>query len=83
MHYTGYFLDGKKFDSSLDRNQTFKFPYKMGKVIKGWDEGIGLASVGGEIKLIIPYWLAYGEAGRSSIPPKSTLIFDVQLISVS
>lgn len=81
VHYTGYFTNGKKFDSSLDRNQTFKFTYKKGQVIKGWDEGIGLASIGGEIKLIIPYWLAYGEAGRSSIPPKSTLIFDVQLIS--
>lgn len=83
VHYTGYFTDGKKFDSSVDRNQTFKFVYKKGQVIKGWDEGIGYASVGGEIKLIIPYWLAYGEAGRSSIPPKSTLIFDVQLISIS
>ncbi|MBI3136245.1 MAG: peptidylprolyl isomerase [Bacteroidetes bacterium] len=80
VHYTGYFTDGKKFDSSLDRKQTFKFAYKKGQVIKGWDEGIGLCSIGGEIKLIIPYWLAYGEAGRSSIPPKSTLIFDVQLV---
>lgn len=83
VHYTGYFTDGKKFDSSLDRKQTFKFVLKKGQVIKGWDEGIGLCSTGGEIKLIIPYWLAYGEAGRSSIPPKSTLIFDVQLISFS
>ena len=83
VHYNGYFPDGKKFDSSIDRNQTFKFALKQGKVIKGWDEGIALASVGGEIKLIIPYWLGYGEAGRSSIPPKATLIFDVQLISVS
>jgi peptidyl-prolyl cis-trans isomerase A (cyclophilin A) len=83
VHYTGYFTDGKKFDSSVDRNQPFKFVYKKGQVIKGWDEGIGLASIGGEIKLIIPYWLAYGEAGRSTIPPKATLIFDVQLIGVS
>jgi peptidyl-prolyl cis-trans isomerase A (cyclophilin A) len=81
VHYTGYFTDGKKFDSSVDRNQTFKFILKKGQVIKGWDEGIGYASIGGSVKLIIPYWLAYGEAGRSSIPPKSTLIFDVQLIS--
>jgi peptidyl-prolyl cis-trans isomerase A (cyclophilin A) len=83
VHYNGYFPDGKKFDSSIDRKQTFKFVLKKGQVIKGWDEGIALASIGGEIKLIVPYWLAYGEAGRSSIPPKSTLIFDVQLIGVS
>jgi cyclophilin family peptidyl-prolyl cis-trans isomerase len=83
VHYTGYFTDGKKFDSSVDRNQTFKFTLGKGMVIKGWDEGIGLASIGGEIKLIIPYWLAYGEAGRASIPPKATLIFDVQLISAA
>lgn len=83
VHYTGYFTDGKKFDSSLDRNQTFKFILKKGQVIKGWDEGIAYASIGGEIKLIIPYWLAYGEAGRASIPPKSTLIFDVQLIGAN
>lgn len=83
VHYTGYFTDGKKFDSSVDRKQTFKFVYKKGQVIKGWDEGIGLVSIGGEIKLIIPYWLAYGEQGRSSIPPKATLIFDVQLIGAA
>lgn len=81
VHYTGYFTDGKKFDSSRDRNQPFKFVYKKGQVIAGWDEGIGYSSIGGELKLIIPYWLAYGETGRASIPPKSTLIFDIQLIS--
>jgi peptidyl-prolyl cis-trans isomerase A (cyclophilin A) len=81
VHYNGYFPDGKKFDSSIDRGQPFTFLYNKGRVIKGWDEGIGLASIGGEIRLIVPYWLAYGEAGRSSIPPKATLIFDVQVIS--
>lgn len=81
VHYTGYFTDGKKFDSSVDRNQTFKFILKKGQVIKGWDEGIAYASIGGSVKLIIPYWLAYGEAGRSTIPPKATLIFDVELFS--
>lgn len=81
VHYTGYFTDGKKFDSSVDRGQKFKFILKKGQVIKGWDEGIAYISIGGSAKLIIPYWLAYGEAGRSSIPPKATLIFDVELFS--
>lgn len=83
VHYTGYFTDGKKFDSSVDRNQTFKFLLGRGKVIKGWDEGIQLCSIGGHIRLVIPYWLAYGEQGRATIPPKATLIFDVQVIGSS
>ncbi len=81
VHYTGTFVDGEKFDSSLDRNQTFKFVLGQGRVIKGWDEGIQLAEIGGKIKLIIPYWLAYGKNGRSSIPPRATLIFDIEVIS--
>ena len=82
VHYTGTFLDGNKFDSSVDRGTPFKFPCGRGRVIKGWDEGIPLCSVGGKIKLIIPYWLAYGENGRASIPPKSHLIFDVEVLGV-
>ncbi|NOQ70428.1 MAG: peptidylprolyl isomerase [Crocinitomix sp.] len=81
VHYTGFFTNGEKFDSSVDRDKPFSFPLGAGRVIKGWDEGIALCDIGGKIKLIIPYWLAYGEAGRSSIPPKSTLIFDVEVIS--
>ncbi|MFT5819861.1 MAG: peptidyl-prolyl cis-trans isomerase A (cyclophilin A) [Crocinitomix sp.] len=81
VHYTGYFMNGEKFDSSVDRNKPFEFPVGAGRVIKGWDEGIPLCDIGGKIKLIIPYWLAYGKAGRSTIPPKSTLIFDVEVIS--
>lgn len=80
VHYTGTFLDGKKFDSSLDRNSTFKFVIDAGRVIKGWDEGVKLCDVGGKIKLILPYWLAYGEAGRAAIPPKATLVFDIEVI---
>lgn len=81
VHYTGWLTDGKKFDSSRDRNQTFKFVLKSGRVIKGWDEGIAYMSIGGAIKLMIPHWLAYGEFGQGPIPPKATLIFDVELIS--
>lgn len=81
VHYVGTFTDGKKFDSSVDRGKTFKFPLGKGRVIKGWDEGIQLCDIKGKIRLIIPYWLAYGEAGRASIPPKSTLIFEVEVFS--
>jgi peptidyl-prolyl cis-trans isomerase A (cyclophilin A) len=82
VHYDGTFPDGSKFDSSRDRDQTFKFVVGQGRVIKGWDEGIPMCDVGGKIQLIVPYWLAYGERGRSSIPPKATLIFDVEVFSV-
>ncbi len=82
VHYSGYLADGTKFDSSVDRGQPFEFKLGVGQVIKGWDEGILLCEKGGKIKLILPYWLAYGEQGRPpSIPGKSTLIFDVELLS--
>lgn len=81
VHYTGTFTNGEKFDSSVDRGKAFKFPLGQGRVIKGWDQGIPLCDIGGKIKLVIPYWLAYGEAGRSTIPPRATLIFEVEVIS--
>ncbi len=83
VHYTGTLLDGTKFDSSLDRGEPIEFVLGEGRVIKGWDEGIALLKKGGKAKLIIPYYLGYGEQGYPGvIPPKATLIFDVELVDV-
>ncbi len=83
VHYTGYFEDGSIFDSSVERDQPFQFDLGMGRVIVGWDEGVALMKVGDKARLIIPFQLAYGEEGFPGvIPPKSTLIFDVELLDV-
>ncbi len=82
VHYTGWLLDGTKFDSSVDRGKPFPFNLKGG-VIQGWLEGVATMKVGGKRKLIIPGDLAYGKRGSPpKIPPDSTLVFDVELLAI-
>jgi FKBP-type peptidyl-prolyl cis-trans isomerase FkpA len=90
VHYTGWLYDpaaadgqGPKFDSSLDRKVPFGFFLGVGKVIKGWDEGVVGMKVGGKRTLVIPAHMGYGERGAGGIiPPNATLLFDVELIEV-
>jgi len=83
VHYTGYLTDGAVFDSSVPRKRPFGFELGAGRVIKGWDEGVVGMKVGGKRKLVIPSKLGYAERRAGKIPPNSTLIFTIELLSVT
>jgi peptidylprolyl isomerase len=82
VHYTGLLTDGTKFDSSKERGQPIEFQLGIGKVIKGWDEGIARMRVGEQAILVIPPSLGYGPRGYDVIPGGATLIFIVELVGV-
>lgn len=82
VHYTGWLVDGKKFDSSRDHGQPFSFRLGGGEVIRGWDEGVAGMKVGGRRVLVVPSALGYGAGGQPGIPARATLVFDVELLKV-
>ena len=90
VHYSGWLYDpaqpeskGKPFDSSRDAGRPFTFSLGAGQVIAGWDQGVQGMKVGGQRRLVIPHSLAYGESGAGGvIPPRASLVFDVELLDV-
>lgn len=84
VHYTGTLENGKKFDSSVDRDEPFHYIFGRNMVIKGWEEGLSTMKVGGKRRLYIPSHLGYGERGAgSAIPGNANLIFDVELLEIA
>ena len=83
VHYTGWLLDGTKFDSAVDRGTPCEFPRGAGRGRKGWDECAAAMNIGGKVELIIPPGLAYGASGAGGvIPPNATLKFEVELLDM-
>ena len=83
IHYTGSYVSGEVFDSSLERGEPFTFVFGANQVINGMEEGISLMKKGGTATLIIPSYLAYGKEGYKSIPPYSTLIFEIEILNIN
>jgi FKBP-type peptidyl-prolyl cis-trans isomerase len=83
VHYIGTLLNGTKFDSSYDRNQPFTFRVGAGEVIAGWDQGVPGMKIGGKRRLTIPPSLGYGSQQVGPIPPNSTLVFEIVLVSIA
>jgi FKBP-type peptidyl-prolyl cis-trans isomerase FkpA len=80
IHYVGRFIDGREFDSSRSRGEPATFP--LGRLIKGWQEGVPMMRVGETWEFVIPSTIAYGERNRDPIPPGSTLVFEIELIGI-
>jgi len=82
VNYSGYLQDGTKFDSSVERDEPFSFVIGSKQVIPGWDEGIKLGKKGSKLRLVVPPELGYGDMNIGKIPPKSTLIFDIEILDI-